>query len=318
VAVTAHSDSPVFLLTLHRSGGTALARLLNCHPDLCIWGEHGGFINQLAEIDQTMARFGPLQRPLGAAMLADYINGQGARRGFSPWTSPVSRAGFRDWAGRYVRECFALPTLAGRRWGFKEIRYHWPATAALLAGLFPAARFIMLERGIAELCISNMLAGWSVEHLIQMGASKDPAELQCAVEDCVYAIQAIRLNFRMIQSMVPDRALIVTHEQLLADPERTLEAIFALLDLPIDPATQGRMRETFAQRGGATAKLMRHDLLTRDSIEALVPAANAAASAALLHAPPDRGRLLGFGPRGKYSFLLGDHDLRSSGYSSMF
>jgi predicted nicotinamide N-methyase len=29
-------SGPVFLLTLHRGGGTVLARVLNCHPDLVI------------------------------------------------------------------------------------------------------------------------------------------------------------------------------------------------------------------------------------------------------------------------------------------
>jgi hypothetical protein len=47
-------DSPVFLLTLHQAGGTVLARVLNCHPDLVIWGEHVGLINRLAEIDDMM------------------------------------------------------------------------------------------------------------------------------------------------------------------------------------------------------------------------------------------------------------------------
>jgi hypothetical protein len=311
-------QGPVFLLTLHRSGGTALARLLNCHPALCIWGEHGGFINQLAEIDQNMARLGPMQRPFGPGQLADYVNGRAAHRGFSPWTSPVSRAGFHDWARRYIVECFTRALPAGHRWGFKEIRYHWPATAALLATLFPDARFIMLERGVTELCISNMLAGWSVDHLIAMGASKDPAELKRAVEDCVYAIQSIRLNFRMIQSMIPSRAVIVSYEQLIAAPDHTLQTLFALIGLEIDGATSTRMRETFAQRDGATSKQMTHDLLTRQAITDLVPQASAAASAALLNAPPDRGRLLGFAPQGKYSFLLGDHDLRTSPSSSIF
>jgi hypothetical protein len=47
---------PVFLLTLHRGGGTVLARVLNCHPDLMIWGEHVGLIDRLAAIDDMVTR----------------------------------------------------------------------------------------------------------------------------------------------------------------------------------------------------------------------------------------------------------------------
>jgi hypothetical protein len=52
------SLSPVFLLTLHRGGGTVLARVLNCHSDLVIWGEHVRLINRLAEIDDMVTRVG--------------------------------------------------------------------------------------------------------------------------------------------------------------------------------------------------------------------------------------------------------------------
>ena len=53
----------MFLLTLHRGGGTVLARVLNCHPDLVIWGEHVGLINRLAEIDDMVSRVGRLMAP---------------------------------------------------------------------------------------------------------------------------------------------------------------------------------------------------------------------------------------------------------------
>ena len=49
-------DRPVFVLAQHRSGGTLLARLLNCHPGLVIWGEHAGFINRLAEAHELLVR----------------------------------------------------------------------------------------------------------------------------------------------------------------------------------------------------------------------------------------------------------------------
>jgi len=62
----------VFLLTVHRGGGTVLARVLNCHPDLVIWGEHVGLINRLAEIDDMVTRVGRLMVHKTDEEIAEY------------------------------------------------------------------------------------------------------------------------------------------------------------------------------------------------------------------------------------------------------
>ena len=41
--------SPIFLLGTHRSGTTLLQRIVNSSEDALIWGEHGGFLSQIAE-----------------------------------------------------------------------------------------------------------------------------------------------------------------------------------------------------------------------------------------------------------------------------
>ena len=41
--------SPIFLLGTHRSGTTLLQRIVNSSEDAMIWGEHGGFLGDIAE-----------------------------------------------------------------------------------------------------------------------------------------------------------------------------------------------------------------------------------------------------------------------------
>ncbi len=41
-------NNPVFIITTGRTGSTLLQRYVNCSKDLVIWGEHGGFITNLA------------------------------------------------------------------------------------------------------------------------------------------------------------------------------------------------------------------------------------------------------------------------------
>ena len=42
------NKQPIFIFTTGRSGSTWLQRILNVHPKVCIWGEHHGFIEDLA------------------------------------------------------------------------------------------------------------------------------------------------------------------------------------------------------------------------------------------------------------------------------
>ena len=69
---------PIFLFTLHRSGGTLLQRIVNAHPNVVIWGEHGGFINQLADADATLAEFSPVTSPISRRDIQGFLVRRGA------------------------------------------------------------------------------------------------------------------------------------------------------------------------------------------------------------------------------------------------
>ena len=158
-------DRPVFVLAQHRSGGTLLTRLLNCHPGLVIWGEHAGFLNKLAEAQDSWIGTPAccrIARRRNCGIMFPAASGTRFPRG------PFHLAVPRSWpdAGPWCAGLFAPGLRPGQRWGFKEIRYHSPTVVRFLRRLFPAAQFILLNRDPIELCVSDMLVSWALGSLM--------------------------------------------------------------------------------------------------------------------------------------------------------
>ena len=317
---TSAAGGPLFVLTIHRSGSTALSRILNCHPSVTIWGEHGGFINQLAEIDDIMTRVGPLGVELSQHTLDDYITAtdKSVSR-FNPWISPVNRRAFRSWAKSYIRKTFSDSLPAGHQWGFKEVRYHSPRTVRFLAELFPHSRFILLTRNVADLCLSNIFTAWSFNRLSEAGVDQDPAAVRTVVEDCVYALRSIEHNFSISASRYPDRTLVLSYDEISHDMDGLIDRVFTFLNIPVAEETHAKINRALSVRSGATRNTAASGVLTRDFVSALIPDAIRQANADLIATDgPDLGRLKRLKDQGRYSFLVGDHGLSKTNLSSMF
>lgn len=309
---------PVFVLTAHRSGGTALARGLNRHPDLMIWGEHAGLINKLAELDEVIGHYPPLTRPLGERDLAEHVRlGKFDPGGFDPWRNPFEQADWRDWCRRFIEATFCRGLHPGQRWGFKEVRYHTPVTARFLATLFPEARFVLLQRELGPLVVSNMLTPWSMGKLRRLGATDSEAGVRAAVHDCAYALAVVNHGLDGIAKALP-RQCCVVRSRALTDPVRTFGALFAFLGLPQWPALLDEVKEASDRQLGVTDLGQSEGHLSRETVLRLLPEALAAAAADLAAGPPDLARLKRLGPTGRYSFLVGDHELVGTPYSTMF
>jgi hypothetical protein len=309
---------PVFCFTAHRSGGTALARGLNRHPDLMIWGEHAGFINKLAELDATVGRYPVLTQALDRRGLDDYVRlGKFDPGAFDPWRNPFERADFRDWCRRFLETTFRRGLHAGQRWGFKEVRYHTTGTARFLAELFPDARFVLLRRPLGALVLSNMLSPWSIGQLRQLGVTSDPAELRAAVRDCAYALTVVDRGLANIARALPERARQV-QTQALDAPAETFAGLFDFFGLPHWPALLDEVREAIGRRTGVTDLTLQEGILSREAVLPLIPEALAAAASDLAAGGPDPRRLKRLGATGRYSFLAGDHDVLGTPFSTLF
>lgn len=307
-------DRPIFVFTMHRSGGTLLARILNVHPDVVIWGEHGGWINKLAETDATLGCIPEILRPIAERNLKAYSSGE-ASGSFAPWTSPFERDDFRKFSRDLIRSTMAKGTEGHQRWGFKEIRYHQPITAKFLSELFPMARFILLHRSPISIVTSSIMASWSTKGT-GIPSHRDPVTiggtiaLTRAILDCSYAVAVMENGFRLIEEELPEKCLTIEYDLMRDSIDRILD--FLLLDS--SPTIRRNMDEVFKIRAGKTPEAGNKRKLFIETIAAW--GVRRSAYSILSHGV-DWGRLKRL-KSGRYSFLLGDHYLKNTPWSSMF
>lgn len=320
------SDRPIFVFAQHRGGGTLMLRLLNRHPDVVIWGEHGGFINQLADADLITRYYGALLRPRPEADFVHYMaSDEAALPDHIPWVSPLTQDDVPTWCRTMIREVFTRRVRSDQRWGFKEIRYHRKLVAEFLARLFPGAQFILLTRDPVELCVSNILVSWSLESLLAKQVRYDLVEVLQIVEDCLYAIVAMQTNMAAIRQALPDRTIGLTYDELVAAPAAVIDRLATFLDLAGTPEVRERMLHVIGRVAGDTDKHPpqiqpdgRLGLLTPDLLRPMAANLLPRVAESITAHGIDLARLRRLGAPGRYSYLLGDTEYLERGYSAIF
>jgi hypothetical protein len=313
---------PVFVLTLHRAGGTVLARVLNCHPELVIWGEHAGLINRLAEIDDMIGRVARLASPKTEAEISDFIAFPDPRLNlFEPWVNPFDLAGFRRCCRAMLEAMFRRGLGPGHRWGFKEIRYHRVLTARFLAELFSDARFVVLTRDLREVAVSTILARWSLRSLAAHREAMPEAVANAIVRDVTYALLVIEQGLGKVCTELGARAFHLDFEAMLDRERGFVGPLFGFLGCDLSAETAGRVERVLAVRAGASDRgiafggVLSADFI-RDRVTALMPEL----AAELARDGIDKPRLVARAGIGEYSFLAGDHTMRERdcAFSSLF
>jgi hypothetical protein len=154
-------DRPVLLAGSGRCGSTLLQSVLNTNPEFLIWGEHNGFLRQIAAAyyDAAHPRF-PDQSGLDEA---DRIKKLRDSRRWPAWDNLCGTEEFRERFRAFIRSFFADPAGRSPRWGFKEIRYGLTAddrTLRLMFDCFPETRLLILVRE-PEATIFSVLSHWA-------------------------------------------------------------------------------------------------------------------------------------------------------------
>jgi hypothetical protein len=311
-------NSPVFLFSFHRSGGTLLARILNLHPDIVIWGEHAGILNKLAELNDIIAAHPILERPLKERRLNQLLDKHHPRRDFTPWASPLEGNEFRNWCRDFILRTFTRGLWPGQRWGCKEIRYHSVPTARFILSLFPNARFILLRRDLLQLCVSNVMAEWSLRHLALMGADRSESDATQAVQDCAYALAAIEADFASVQRAFPAQSLVVDYADLVSDADATARNVFEFADLAHYDDLLPAVRSMLETRSGETRHDRSQGSLSSELIRSVAPQALTDARNQITREGIDLQRLRSKTGPGRFSFLVGDHSVRGSPHSTVF
>jgi hypothetical protein len=291
-----------------------------------IWGEHGGFLNKLAEADAILQRHAGAMRPRSGELGERLLSGSDDSPTFyDPWIVPFEIGEFSTWCHALLQGLFNRRLKPGQRWGFKEIRYHRPILATFLIKVFPHAKFILLHRDPIELCVSNLLVSYSLDALLPRKVQEDPFETLRVIEDCLYAIVAMQTNMAAIQAAIPLRAMSLGYETLAAAPADEMTRVLDFLDLAITDDTRDRWRIAAGARLGATDMQPKKSgtqrdlgLLNPDQIRMAAPFLIKRVTAQIAAGGVDFARLRARAGQGKYSFVLGDHFVRNDPFSSMF
>jgi hypothetical protein len=163
-APAAQEPCPILVLASgQRCGSTLVQRLLTSHPDILIWGEHGGHLREIMRASRTLRLWDEgLSAPARSAF---------EQSGHQGWIANLlpDPATVLDAARAYVRTLFAAPAAAqGRaRWGFKEVRFGLEEAGAVRE-LFADTRVIHITRDPRDVLSSldwweNVNAEWTRE-----------------------------------------------------------------------------------------------------------------------------------------------------------
>jgi len=140
---------------MHRGGTTFVQRLLNCHREVVIWGEHAGIVRHLLAAYQDFAA-----SQAQKVDVESYIGFAAHIDTFEPWANRIDSAELLEIMSNCVARMFEAPGYQ-RRWGFKEIRYNNRELIAFLLKLFPHARLVLVYRNPVDTFMSQILARWT-------------------------------------------------------------------------------------------------------------------------------------------------------------
>jgi LPS sulfotransferase NodH len=183
------------------------------------------------------------QQP-GVAMLSEVLSSQlpiGPRRDCIPPTSAIS----------HIRYCLQGEKTAVR--GCKLMLYQLANCRLTLDDLhaaFPAARYIILYRqSLAEQFVSHQLALATRQYQLSAGQEPKHAEIVIDTNELRRYCDEIRRGYHeaLKRSWLADRAVLLSYEELTADPDRWLQTkICPLLGIGYS-APQTRLRKQNTQ-----------------------------------------------------------------------
>lgn len=218
-----HAKFPIFLLGTGRCGSTLVQKILNSVEEVMIYGEHGGFLRQIAEAyflnleDKKIAKYILSQNVVGedAASVSESLKNP---QRWSAWTNWYNRETVKKNFREFI-ESFFNPISLGRKthWGFKEIRYGIDdRVLEMLADLYHQGRFIFVVRNPVDVVASKISA--------RMSAGIE-ADAHSWAEQNGHFLEFYRLNKKISR--------IVRYEDLINDNGPQLDQLFNWLEFSL-------------------------------------------------------------------------------------
>ncbi len=225
---------PVFVASMGRSGSTLLQRVLNVHPQLTVWGEHGAFLKGILSSFMVTTTDSAVTTNLadGFENRASVIGPLSEVEAFKPWVSPFTTddvsTGLRD----FVIELFTRDLTEEIRWGFKEIRYTEVELERLL-NMFAKGHLIVLARDVPGYAASRFFAFGNSEFdlVSEQGREKASKRVATMANGWVTRYQGLL----GLADTFGDRMSFVAYSDLVSGSQRPAE-LFAELGETAPPS----------------------------------------------------------------------------------
>jgi Sulfotransferase family len=265
------SDRPVLLAGSGRCGSTLLQSVLNTNKEFLIWGEHNGFLRQVAAAyyEAKHPRF-PDRSGASATRRIKLLRDT---KRWPAWDNLCGEAEFLEHFRTFIRSFFADPAERSTRWGFKEIRYAQSSddfTLKLMFELFPQTRLIVLVRE-PKATIFSVVSHWMFAD--QRQGDIENRELDAKILGAAHSWNMQYLNLNSLSQAHASNCLSLHYEDL-GNPKPYLKLARFLETSGFD------FQSVVAQVKDASNKTDRTALLVRQRMQELQPEIDAATEAA--------------------------------------
>lgn len=217
-AIPTRWNRPIFVASMGRSGSTLLQRVLNLHPEITIWGEHGGFLSGLLQSYEAASAPDTVRNLEAGYAARDQVIGELAdKSSFTPWVSPFAPAELEDRVEEMIRGLFTSGLGPSVRWGFKEIRYGKQELVTLME-MFPEAHLVVLARDLPGFAQSRFFAfgNTAFDFDSEDGRKAIAERLTKMSGNWIRRYQAMVT----VQERYPDRTSLIAYRDLVAGSPR--------------------------------------------------------------------------------------------------
>ena len=214
---------PIFLLGTGRCGSTLLQKILNSVDTVVIYGEHGGFLKDVAKAyflnleDKMIEKYIMSQNVAGKDPISVFETLKDPQL-WSAWTNWYNRHTVRDNFRDFIESFFNPISMREKlHWGFKEIRYGLDdRVPEMLADLYPQGRFVFLVR-----------------HPVDFIASKISARASEGIEaDALTWVRQNTYFFNFRRENI-ETSKIVRYENLISNDSKELSHLFDWLSFSL-------------------------------------------------------------------------------------
>jgi hypothetical protein len=228
------AEFPIFLLGTGRCGSTLLQKILNSVDNVAIYGEHGGFLKQIAAAyflnleDKMIEKYIMSQNAAGKDPLSVFQTLKNPQL-WSAWTNWYNRETVRSNFRDFIESFFNPISLEQKvHWGFKEIRYGLDdQVPEMLADLYADGRFVFIVR-----------------HPVDVIASKISARASDGIEADAHTWVAQNTSFLNFCRVHSERSKSVHYEEIISNNSKELSHLFDWLGFSLSDRQKDIIKTT--------------------------------------------------------------------------